>query len=112
MEEITIIQGDSSDIYQFSSAEVATLDTNWTANYNVLAVLGDQSSMLLSGNLDKSVDEAYFIFQLLPADTEQLDVGKYYLSIQIQQDNGSGTLLFRKEVMQAKLIITKQGVFE
>ena len=118
--EISIIKDDSSDIYQFSSPDVSTLDSSWTGKWAVSPSLGEAA--IVSGELVKNpfipasgsdpevTADSYFIFQLSPSESEVLNVGKYYLSIQVEQDDGAASVIFRKEVMQAKLIITKQGV--
>jgi len=214
MDTITLIKGDSSDIYEFYSKEVTELDDNWEGSWVISENLGTtpiiQGNLIKNGDIlnnDALIDEDYkksyklfesqegellrftnetistttnnndtlslagfvyteatdgtevpvvnryvyitikgvfkkaertlrvqtdengeftavfdlnktiktpansfFIFQILPHESEQLELGDYMLSVEIRQDNGSGTLLFRKEVMQSKLKIQKQGV--
>lgn len=118
-EIIEIVQGDSSDIYTFESADISVFDAEWSASWAVTSKLGE--SPLLTGDLDKNElipasgndpevpAGSYFILQLSPADTEQLSPGTWYVTVQVKR-TVSGTLVFRREVMQQKIKIKPQGV--
>ena len=213
MEEINLILGDSSDIYEFSSKQVEVLDSFWEGSWVVSDTLG--STPLLTGNLVKNEDifnddsligedfrktykifettelekvefnadiivgstctvsgriyrdgidgggnpieipevdryititikgifvsysreirvktdingefiydfdigatvkiaaNSFFIFQLSPLESEQLDVKSYILSIEVRQKDAGNFTIFRREVLQAKLKMTTQGV--
>jgi len=58
----------------------------------------------------KTPENSFFIFQISPTQSELLEVGTYFLSVQITHKNGADELIFRKEVLQAKLKIKQQGV--
>jgi hypothetical protein len=210
MEEIELIKGDSSDLYEFSSKQVSELDTTWEGSWVVSASLGgtpvingglvknkdvlnDDSlegeefektykifkgkgteliefnddvvtgdTAIVSGNmytlnadgethdpvadtyvyvtikgifsgysrtelvktdvngdftinfsLAKTVKipaDSYFIFQILPTDSVQLTGKTYYVSVEIRQRDDQSNLIFRKEVLRAKLRMQEQGV--
>jgi len=64
-------------------------------------------------NIDKTIRtpaNSFFIFQISPTESEQLSIKKYYLSVEIRQIDINGDVTFRKEVLQAKLNVVKQGV--
>lgn len=209
MEEIELIVGDSSNIYEFSSKQVDLLNENWEGSWVVAAALGGEP--ILSGNLLKNIDifnedslegedykksyklfegqdgeilefnddiitdnilsvsgriystsgttevptayryayitikgvfvphtreiriktdadgnftgeinlsntlktpaNSFFIFQILPLESEQLTSGNtYFISVEVRQKNDLDELVFRKEVFQAKLKMKPQGV--
>lgn len=204
MEEISLIIGDSSSIYEFSSKQVGELDAFWEASWVVSDTLG--SAPLLTGNLVKNEDifnndslvaqdfrktfkifetddtevvifnpdvivdstctvsgnmskatvaeadryititikgifvpysrevrvktdvngdftydfdigptvktpaNSFFVFQLSPLDSEQLENKAYVLSVEVRQKDVSNFVIFRREVLQAKLKMTIQGV--
>jgi hypothetical protein len=204
MEEISLIIGDSSSIYEFSSKQVSELDALWEASWVVSDTLG--STPILTGNLVKNEDifnddsligqdfrktykifetdetevvafnpdiivdstctvsgnmtkggvaeadryititikgifvsysrevrvktdingdftydfnigptvktpaNSYFIFQLSPLDSEQLENKSYILSVEVRQKDVSDNIIFRREVLTAKLKMTIQGV--
>lgn len=208
MEEIELIIGDSSDLYEFSSKQVSSLDSSWEGSWVVSVTLGGTpitsgslaknpdilnedslvgeeveksykifkgegneiidfntdvltgDTLTVSGNMytlssqtqtpvadqyayitikgifsgnarteriktdingDFSVDislletikipaNSYFIFQILPSDSALLTESTYYVTAEIRQKDQSQTLIFRKEVLQAKLKMKKQGV--
>jgi len=63
-------------------------------------------------NLDitlKTPADSFFIFQLMPTDSETLLEKTYYLTCEVKQDD-AGTIKFRKELLQLKLKMIKQGV--
>lgn len=122
MEEIYLIKGDSSDIYEFLSKEIPLLDDTWEASWAITKVIGENPIMTgaLTKNLDifeangttiKTPANSFFIFQLTPSQTETLDIGKYFIGVEIRQmDLGTNTPIFRKEVLQQKLVIKEQIV--
>ena len=115
---INIIQGDSSDTYTFESSDIGTFDANWSSKYAIVPALGETA--VLSGTLQKNVEtvdalaDTQFILSLLPYQTQSLAVGNYILCVEITQvadPNASPVLVtYRKEVMQERLVIKKQGV--
>jgi len=46
----------------------------------------------------------------MPLQSEQLEVGTYYLSVEVKQKDDNDNIIFRREVLQAKLKMVKQGV--
>jgi len=214
MEEIELIIGDNSSIYQFSSKQVTLLDDRWSGSWAISKSIGGES--ILSGNLIKNDDifnddsieneefrktykifettekeivefnediinhgscivtgrmftvgtdddgnkvnipeinryititlksiftkytrsemvktdengafsfdfnigatvktkaNSVFVFQLMPLESEQLEVGDYFLSVEVKQRNDiNDDIIFRREVLQAKLRMSIQGV--
>lgn len=120
MEEIYLIKGDSSDIYEFMSKDIPVLDAEWEATWAISPKLGQaaiQSGTLLKNQTIYEADQvtvktpanSFFIFQISPTISELLAPGKYVLAVEIAQ-TVAAEVVFRKEVMQNKLIITEQGV--
>lgn len=58
----------------------------------------------------KTPANSFFIFQILPLDSEKLTEDSYVVSVEVRQKNNDGVLIFRKELFQAKLKIKQQGV--
>jgi len=58
------------------------------------------------GNTVKTPENSFFLFQLMPLESELLEVKTYMISIEIRQLDNESKLQFRKVVMQAKLKIT------
>jgi len=204
MEEIPLIQGDNSDIYEFSTKDITNLDTSWEGSWAVSEALG--LAPIISGTLTKNPDifnldslvgeeiresykifeptneivtfnktningtiatvsgtctdanglivpnkyiyitlkgifvphfrtilvktdlnglfsvdidlsptvkmpaNSFFIFQIMPNDSALLDYKKYFLTVEVRQLDSSSNVIFRKEVLQAKLVVNKQGV--
>lgn len=120
MEEIYLIKGDSSDIYEFMSKEIPTLDASWTGSWAISNKLGQAAIQVGALSKNQTIYEAdqvtvktpadsFFIFQISPTSSELLEAGKYILAVEINQTVDT-VVVFRKEVMQNKLIITEQGV--
>ncbi len=120
MDEIILIKGDSSELYQFSSKDVPVLDSTWEGKWAVSSKLGDAS--ILEGNLTKNdviyesdsttvktPANSYFIFQITPNECDSLKVGKYILAVEISKIENS-VPVHRHELMQVKLNIKEQGV--
>ena len=205
MDEILMIRGDSSNIYEFSSKQVDVLDDSWSGSWAVSVTLGsspilhgkliknndilnddslineeikkayrifepntgdnvvfgpemyDENQLTITGtaydnlkkplpnkhiyinikgifalhsreiriktdingvftcifNLNKTIrtpQNSFFIFQILPMDSQKLVEQSYFVSVEVQQKNESGLLIFRKEVLQSKLKIKQQGI--
>lgn len=209
MEEIELIRADSSNIYEFSSKQVSTLDDKWEGSWVVALTLG--GAPVIQGNLIKNIDiynedsltgedykksyklfegetgeilefnddvivdnittvsgkiyteasdgskigvanryayitikgvfvphsrelrvktdvdgnfstdfdfgesiktpaNSFFIFQILPLDSEQLIEDNYVLAVEVRQKDANDTLMFRKELLQAKIKMKQQGV--
>ncbi len=53
---------------------------------------------------------SFFIFQIMPLHSEQLLNKTYYLTVEVRQKDIGDIVVFRKELLQTKLKITKQGV--
>lgn len=73
------------------------IDGNFTYNFNI-------------GNTVKTPANSFFIFQLMPLQSEQLEVGTYFLSVEVRQKDDADNIIFRREVLTAKLKMTQQGV--
>ena len=58
----------------------------------------------------KTPANSFFIFQMTPLQSELLKVKTYILSIEVRQKDALGAIIFRREVLQNKLKVTKQGV--
>jgi hypothetical protein len=209
MEEISLILGDSSDIYEFSSKQVEVLDDRWEGSWVVAQTLG--GTPVVQGDLIKNIDiynedslvgedykksyklfegqdgellefnedviadnittvsgkiyteasdgtkigvanryayitvkgvfvphtrelriktdadgnfttdfdfgktiktpaNSFFIFQILPLQSEQLTESSYVVSVEVRQKDNDDNLIFRKEVFQSKLKMKAQGV--
>ena len=72
-------------------------DGNFTYDFNI-------------GKTVKTPANSFFIFQIMPLQSEQLEVGTYYLSVEVKQKDDNDNIIFRREVLQAKLKMVKQGV--
>jgi hypothetical protein len=63
------------------------------------------------GKTVKTPTNSFFIFQIMPLQSELLEVGKgYILSIEVREKDANDVIIFRREVLQAKLKITAEGV--
>jgi hypothetical protein len=59
----------------------------------------------------KTPEKSFFIFQLMPLQSEQLEVGKgYVLSVEVREMDSNNNPIFRREVLQAKLKVLPGGV--
>jgi len=73
-------------------------DGNFSINFNTGATV-------------KTPAESFFIFQIMPLQSELLEAGKTYtLSVQVRENDANGNPIFRREVMQSKLKILAEGV--
>jgi len=102
---ITLIKGDSSDIYSFNSPDFTDFtDVNWVGTWTIR----DKSltgTLIKSGSLTKTPDNTAFVFRLLPEESN-IPAGKYFLSIEISNLVEG----FRREVVQCSLTIKQDGV--
>ena len=105
IESMELIQGDSSTIYKFGESSGKELDVNWEASFVIIE--SDPNTPIISRTLSKDADNKNFIFQILPTDSEILEVGKKY-QVAIEIKNTS--LNFNVEVAQFKLKILQQYV--
>ena len=62
------------------------------------------------GRTIKIPRNSFFIFQLMPLESQQLSVKNYVLSVEIRQRDTQGTIIFRREVLRAKLKVLEEGV--
>jgi len=62
------------------------------------------------GKTIKTPADSFFLFQIMPLESQQLSVKSYVLSVEIRQLDGQGVVEFRREVLQAKLKMKEQGV--
>ena len=58
----------------------------------------------------KTPANSFFIFQMMPLQSELLNIKTYIISIEVRQKDAEGIIVFRREVLQNKLKVTKQGV--
>lgn len=73
----------------------------------------DNGAFIYSFNIGKTIKiplNSFFIFQLMPHDTENLEPKKYYLTVEVRQKDILGNLIFSKEVLTTKLKILQQGL--
>lgn len=112
MKDDEIIQGDSSDINMFSTDMATDLSVGgWSASYTISESLGAapivSRSLPLNDGTDGEVANKYFVFQILPAESEGLTVGtKYWVTVQIT----NASIDYNAEVVQYKLKVRAQGV--
>ena len=105
IENMELIQGDSSTIFKFGESTGKVLNDDWTASFAIIEV--DVTAPIISRTLSKDAEKLNFIFQILPTDSELLEVGKkYQVAIEIKNE----ALNFNVEVAQFKLKILPQYV--
>lgn len=88
MEEILLIQGDNSSIYEFSSKSVLTLDDSWEGSWVISEELG--GTPLVEGVLIKNMN-VLNIDSLIGED--------YKKSFKIFEPNGKEELVFNTDVL-------------
>ena len=71
---------------------------------------GEFSHNFNIGATIKTPANSFFIFQMMPLQSELLDIKTYIISIEVRQKDIEGVIVFRREVLQNKLKVTKQGV--
>jgi len=75
-------------------------DGNFTYDFNI-------------GSTVKTPKDSFFIFQIMPLQSQQLESGSTYsLSVEVRELDSNGDPIFRREVLQTKLKILTQGVLE
>lgn len=105
IDNMELIQGDSSTIFKFGESTGKVLDDNWEASFVIVET--DVNTPIISRTLSKDNEKLNFIFQILPTDSEILEVGKkYQVAVEIKNE----TLNFNVEVAQFKLKILPQYV--
>ena len=105
IDNMDLIQGDSSTIFKFGESTGKVLDDNWEASFVIVET--DVNTPIISRTLSKDNEKLNFIFQILPTDSEILEVGKkYQVAVEIKNE----TLNFNFEVAQFKLKILPQYV--
>lgn len=107
IDNMDLIQGDSSTIFKFGESTGRVLDDNWEASFVIVET--DPNTPIISRTLSKDESQNNFIFQILPTDSEKLEVGKKY-QVAIEIKNNS--LNFNVEVAQFKLKILPQYVLK
>lgn len=106
IQSIELIQGDSSDIYEFSSDDFPDLgDVNWVSSWNIREKNID-GVVLASGELTKKTDLTAFVFQVLPTESSTITPGKQFLTIEVKNTSVN----FNLEIVQCYITIKKQGV--
>jgi len=101
----SIIQGSSYSL-NFQTADYPTLDADWTGVWAIVDTLGSGGTTAATGALSVADDFLSMEMRILPADTESITEGKYFLVVQIENT----TIAYRDEVMQESLVITAQGI--
>lgn len=105
IENMDLIQGDSSTIFKFGESTGKVLNDAWVASFAIIEA--DVNAPIISRTLSKDQEKLNFIFQILPTDSENLEVGKkYQVAIEIKNED----LNFNVEVAQFKLKILPQYV--
>ena len=108
IEDIDLVQGDSSAIWFFGLPDSSQLDDgNWSARYAVSTKFGavpiiDNALPLNSGSGlgDDYVAGTKFVFQIIPADSALLDGGKKYdCTVEISNDS----INFKNEIARFKI---------
>ena len=105
IDNMDLIQGDSSTIFKFGESTGKVLDNSWEASFAIIEI--DPNTPIISRTLSKDAENMNFIFQILPTDSKILEVGKKY-QVAIEIKNVS--LNFNVEVAQFKLKILPQYV--
>ena len=111
VQNINLIKGESSDIYQFSSKEYPTFDNDWVGNLVIRknTIGGD---VVLARSLPKneatenSLADSSFVFQLTPNESDLIGVGRFFISIEIRNDVKN----FNKEIVQTGFTIKESGI--
>jgi hypothetical protein len=111
IEDLEIIKGDSSKVYLLGSKDVAEFDADWYASYTIRKDNVD-GNVVVERALPKNLAsgdifaDTKFVFQIYPTESALLTAGKYFLSVQLSND----TLPYRRELIQSKLLVLKEGV--
>ena len=103
---IELIQGDSSDIYEFSSDDFPDLSSiDWVGSFSIRekSVTG---TVQTSGTLLKNETNTAFIFHITPTVSDTLTPGLKFLSIEVK----NLSLNFRQEIVQIAMNVKASGV--
>ena len=103
---IEIIQGDSSDIYEFSSDDFPDLSSvEWIGSFSIRekSVTG---TIQTSGTLLKNETNNAFVFHITPDVSATLTPGLKFLCIEVK----NLTLNFRQEIVQIQMNVKASGV--
>ena len=111
-EEICLVEGDSSNIYTFSSTDFPDISAgDWSSLMNV-RVGSIEGTVSLTRALVKDTSTAgtaedphKFVFQLTPTETDALGVDRFYVTIGIF----NLAIDFRREVVQTPLRVLESG---
>ncbi len=105
-ETITIVQGDSSQIFKIRVNNTATLTSDWKCIMFVVIKIGlDDQELYKELEIQSDETGSYFVGMLDPSETEDLLPRSYILGFEISNQ----VLKFRKE-LHYKLKITKPGL--
>jgi len=115
IEDLEIIQGDSSDIFFLGNSDGSQLDNgDWSAKYTILSDF--ESSPIVSRDLplnsgngtgDTYTTGTKFVFQITPDECSVLTAKqKYIVCIEVRND----TIPYKGEIAQFKLKVLPQGV--
>jgi len=105
MAEHTVIQGDDFP-YDFDSDGIDSFLSGWIGRWSIVDKIGSGGVSVASGTLAPSGDGAKMELRIKPSTTEAVEVGAYTLVVEL----ANSSLNFKREVMQDKIIITKQGI--
>lgn len=100
---ITITQGDSL-AQDIECADLPTYDLNWNGVWGITKSIG--LTPIIQGNLTFSDDYKYLCLRILPAETDSLAAGKYYLIVRVNND----TTNFSQQIQRQELVIEKRGI--
>jgi hypothetical protein len=114
IDDLELIQGDSSDLYFIGVKDNRLFFNGWEAEFAIIEDFGLSPivSRILPintgvGEGDKYTAGSKFIFQITPTESEQLTAGqKYIVSIRIKND----TIPYSKEIAQFKIKIKPAGI--
>ena len=107
----TILENTSPVPFKYAFITVKGVFVNYSREVKVQAdELGEFSVDISLDNTVKIPAESFFIFQISPAESATLEEGNHSLTIEISQLNDVGEAIFRKELLQSRLKITKEGL--
>lgn len=109
IDDLELIQGDSSNIWFFGLPDESSLELNWQAKYTIISDFGvaaevERNLPLNSGTGTGDIYPANskFVFQIYPTESILLNPNqKYIVGVEIRND----TISYRSEVAQFKLKI-------
>jgi len=114
-EVIKVTQGNSTDIYLYSSDDIGILDPNeWSATFTIGNPKEEDLSkqVLLNGNLGFSEEgvknlpaNSFLVWQLSPTATARLPIGKYTMVIEAER-TVNNEVVFKKEIFIYQVIVS------